>query len=190
MYEAIQESLGRHVALKLLPHEVMANPRRLERFRWEADTRGAAPSHRTSCRCSAPAMPTAGIITPCSISRATRSAPSSMSSAASGISRVGASRPGGRDDGGDRPDDGDLRPTVRCRERGATPTPAGLRARTRRRHHLPSRRRRFRARSRTMGGPTGSPLRGSVPRLPMRWRTPTSRGCCTAISSPPTCCWI
>ncbi len=45
VYEAIQESLGRHVALKLLPHEVMANPRRLERFRWEARTRGAAPSH-------------------------------------------------------------------------------------------------------------------------------------------------
>ena len=46
VYEAIQELLGRHVALKLLPHEVMANPRRLERFRWEA--RHAARLHHTN----------------------------------------------------------------------------------------------------------------------------------------------
>ena len=44
--EAIQESLGRHVALKLLPHEVMANPKRLERFRREA--RSAAGLHHTN----------------------------------------------------------------------------------------------------------------------------------------------
>ena len=46
VYEAIQESLGRHVALKLLPHEVMANPTRLERFRREA--RHAAGLHHTN----------------------------------------------------------------------------------------------------------------------------------------------
>ena len=85
VYEAIQESLGRHVALKLLPHEVMANPSRLERFRWEARLGRRGSITRTSCPCSASAMRTAGIITPCSTSRATRWAPSSTRSAASGI---------------------------------------------------------------------------------------------------------
>lgn len=46
VYEAVQESLGRHVALKLLPHEVLANPKRLERFHREA--RSAARLHHTN----------------------------------------------------------------------------------------------------------------------------------------------
>ena len=36
VYEAVQESLGRHVALKMLPAEAVADPKRLERFRREA----------------------------------------------------------------------------------------------------------------------------------------------------------
>ncbi|MBL8814300.1 MAG: protein kinase [Planctomycetaceae bacterium] len=35
VYEAIQESLGRHVALKILPHQSMQNPKHLQRFQRE-----------------------------------------------------------------------------------------------------------------------------------------------------------
>jgi serine/threonine protein kinase len=46
VYEAVQESLGRHVALKLLPSEALADPQRLERFRREA--KAAARLHHTN----------------------------------------------------------------------------------------------------------------------------------------------
>ena len=46
VYEAIQESLGRHVALKLLPAEAVTDPKRLERFRREASA--AARLHHTN----------------------------------------------------------------------------------------------------------------------------------------------
>jgi serine/threonine protein kinase len=45
VYEAVQESLGRHVALKVLSAEAAAEPRRLERFLREA--RSAARLHHT-----------------------------------------------------------------------------------------------------------------------------------------------
>src|SRR4029077_2394074 len=46
VYEAVQESLGRHVALKLLPTDALVDPNRLERFRREA--KSAAGLHHTN----------------------------------------------------------------------------------------------------------------------------------------------
>jgi hypothetical protein len=46
VYEAVQESLGRHVALKVLPRHRLSDPSQLERFRREA--RAAALLHHTN----------------------------------------------------------------------------------------------------------------------------------------------
>src|SRR5260370_4317384 len=46
VYEAEQESLGRHVALKVLPSSARMNPTYLERFRREA--KAAAQLHHTN----------------------------------------------------------------------------------------------------------------------------------------------
>ncbi len=46
VYEAVQESLGRHVALKILPTHSLLDPRQLQRFQREA--RSAARLHHTN----------------------------------------------------------------------------------------------------------------------------------------------
>src|SRR5262249_29811979 len=46
VYEAVQESLGRHVALKVFPEQALMHPGSLERFQREA--RSAARLHHTN----------------------------------------------------------------------------------------------------------------------------------------------
>jgi hypothetical protein len=64
VYEAVQESLGRQVALKILPASPLMQPEQLARS-------AARPARRpgctipTSCRCSASAKTRASITTPC-----------------------------------------------------------------------------------------------------------------------------
>ncbi|MGI8981418.1 MAG: hypothetical protein ACR2FY_19500 [Pirellulaceae bacterium] len=69
VYEAVQESLGRQVALKVLPKQLMGDSSRQARFEREAR---AAPgcTIRTSCRCLAWGPRTACTTTPCSTSTA------------------------------------------------------------------------------------------------------------------------
>jgi hypothetical protein len=69
VYEAEQESLGRHVALKMLPSSALLNPTYLARFRREAQGPGGCTTP-TSCPSSASASAAASTITPCSSSRA------------------------------------------------------------------------------------------------------------------------
>ena len=46
VYEAFQESLGRHVAVKVLPRQTLLDPQHLRRFQREAQT--AARLHHTN----------------------------------------------------------------------------------------------------------------------------------------------
>jgi hypothetical protein len=68
VYEAVQTSLGRQVALKILPTE-QCSEQMLDRFRRETQA-AARCIIRTSCRCSAPASTRGCTFTRCSSSPA------------------------------------------------------------------------------------------------------------------------
>jgi serine/threonine protein kinase len=84
VYEALQLSLNRRVALKVLPFAAVADPRQLQRFRVEAQA--AAQLHHTNIVPSTPwAANVACTITPCSMSKERRW-PTSLAGCASSTS--------------------------------------------------------------------------------------------------------
>ena len=185
VYEAVQESLGRHVALKLLPAEALADPRRLERFRREA--KAAARLHHTNIvpvfgvgeadgRHFYAMQFIAGHPLDAVIDEVRRL--KDKSAAADRAGRLGGRRraddgalraprrPSGSSTIADRPVESNGEPDAAVdsgpRSRAACPMAAGI---------------------------TGRPSPASARRWPTHWPTPTPRGSCTATSSRPTCCW-
>ena len=189
VYEAVQESLGRHVALKVLPAAGRPRPRAT----WSGS--GARPGRRPGCttptssRSSASARPTASTTTPCSSSRARASTRCSTS-----CSRLRAGPPASRPAAAGRPA-GPLDASARARPRtgpfagGHRPRRSPTRA-ARRPGRPPSADVRGQLSRPTPAGRRVLPRAwpGSACRWPRRWPTPTARACCTATSSRRTSC--
>ena len=70
VYEAEQVSLGRRVALKVLPFAAAIDPRQRQRFQDRGPGRGGSCTTRTSCRSSPSAATGGSTSTPCSSSTA------------------------------------------------------------------------------------------------------------------------
>jgi hypothetical protein len=178
VYEAEQESLGRHVALKVLPTQTLLNPIYLERFRREA--RAAAKLHHTNIvpvfgSGEADGVPYyamqfirgEGLDKVLADLRNLRRGPVPVSTSAAGVAH---SMIAGRFA---------VPPTV-DEAAGTAVAPH--------RRRRPALRRRCRAIPRRRNITAVSPR--SVRRSPRRWRMLTNRGCCTATSSRRTCSWM
>jgi hypothetical protein len=197
VYEAEQVSLGRHVALKVLPGQGLLEAKHLLRFQREA--RAAARLHHTNI------VPVFGVgeqdgrhyyvmqfiqglgleAVLTELRRLCQARPEEQPVADPKVSPVAAvalSLLTGEFHLGDPAGSGSPQP------------PPGTRALARHRRRPRPRRSTGRARPkapryREAVVPTGKAWRGWASRWPRRWPTPTARGSCTATSSRPTCCW-
>ena len=188
VYEAEQVSLGRRVALKVLPLAAALDPRQLQRFQLEAQA-AASCTTRTSSR-STPSAASAGVHYYAMQFIDGRSL-------ADLIARAAPARRPGRRRGPPGPGRGSgRRPAARSpgrrpsrRRRSTRPGTAQPRRRTPPaptpdgRDSGPSHRRRS-----TAARPTSGPWPGWASRRPRRWSTPTPRASSTATSSRPTSC--
>ena len=210
VYEAEQESLGRRVALKVLPTGALTDAKQVRRF--EREARSAARLHHTNI------VPIFGVgeyegthyyvmqfiqgqgldavlgelkklrdVRAAKSVRAAPAGPTDTGHAAADIARslvTGRFVPGARR----------LRPrrTARAPRRPGAPP---RRRPGRSRPLIPTRAARGRAAPRACRRsprPTGDSRRawrGSASRWPRRWRMPTARASSTATSSRRTCCW-
>jgi hypothetical protein len=176
VYEAEQESLGRHVALKVLPPAALLNPRYLERFRREA--RAAARLHHTNI------VPVFGVGEAEGVHFYAM-----QFIRGEGLDKVLADVRRLRQQAGKgeafRPSEGSIAHSLLTGQFAAPAPPVGRGSRwsdPRR----PRQRRGYRS-----AAPKRSIIgawRESACRSPTLWPTPTARGCCTATSSRPTCC--
>ena len=185
VYEAEQVSLGRRVALKVLPFAAALDPRQLQRFQIEAQAAAQPAPHQHRAGLRRRLRARASTTTPCSSSRA-RPWPTSSASCGSSARGPVPSRHPDRLSGRGRPDLGppsprpvDRRPDRRLGPRRRTPHRRGADSRP------PTA-----ATRRTRPGPDVLPhgRPGWASRRPRRWSTPTSRASSTATSSRPTCC--
>ena len=177
VYEAEQISLGRRVALKVLPFAATLDPRQLQRFQNEAQAAAQPAPHATSCRSTRVgcergvhyyAMQFIDGQTLAAVIRELRGGRPGRRTRAAGRRHAGrrADRPTGRDQLGPRPT-----PAAADGRRAA----GGGRCRRSARPRSP-------AYFRTVAA-------AGACRRPRRWSTPTSWASSTATSSRPTCWW-
>ena len=190
VYEAVQLSLGRRVAVKVLPLAAALDPRQLQRFRNEAQA--AAQLHHTQhrpglrgrLRAVGPLLRDAVHRGPEPGRGDPRAAPRPRPASAGAT--LGAS--GNDGDAGvvDRAANG-MTAGVATRD-GASPGAGAAESPARRARRRPSAENLSTLRARKKSATSTAPSPGSACRRPRRWSTPTSSASSTATSSRPTCC--
>ncbi len=197
VYEAIQESLGRHVALKTLPFHQLSDPTRLERFRREA--RAAARLHHTHI------VPVFGVgehdgfhyytmqfirghgldAVLDEVKRLRREPNDPAAVAAPACRDLSTTLARGLCSGRFRDDEGESEGSTAAGTSQLDPGPCRPRRARRRSRRLTAIDRSCPASPRPS---TSAAWRGSASMSPRPWSTPTTRASSTAISSPPTSC--